>query len=279
MNTIDPPEELFHYTTQDGLLGILKDDSLWVSSVIHLNDSSEYLLALELAKQELNDRKNKTDGEEEKIDCLLNNIKTIQNSSVMVASFTKKRDCLSQWNFYGKFNGGYSIGFNTNHLIQEANKQGYAIDKCFYEPNEQKQIIAKLINESLMEDFNIISEYVPENKPRTIVILATGGDFWKRLLYLAPIIKNKAFNEEEEWRLISCMIKSSSGLCFRTGKSFLIPYYKFSLGPKKSYLSSITIGPTPNPDLARLSIERLLTKYEVKQNVKIFNTEIPFRNW
>ena len=33
---------LYHYTTSEGLLGILRDDKLWATDIFHLNDSSEF---------------------------------------------------------------------------------------------------------------------------------------------------------------------------------------------------------------------------------------------
>lgn len=42
------PSELFHYTTADGLLGILTKQNLWATDVLYLNDASEFRYADEL---------------------------------------------------------------------------------------------------------------------------------------------------------------------------------------------------------------------------------------
>jgi hypothetical protein len=34
----DKSSLLYHYTTQTGLLGIIRDRALWASSILHLND-------------------------------------------------------------------------------------------------------------------------------------------------------------------------------------------------------------------------------------------------
>lgn len=52
----NPPKMLFHYTTQNGLLGIIKDKSLWLSDNRYLNDITEYNLAIDLVKSELKKR-------------------------------------------------------------------------------------------------------------------------------------------------------------------------------------------------------------------------------
>jgi hypothetical protein len=77
-------------------------------------------------------------------------------------------------------------------------------------------------------------------RTRTIVVLKTGGDFTENLARLAPIIKNKAFQEEKEWRLVSTRGINNERLSFRTGRSMLTPYFKFSLG------SETTALPAPN---------------------------------
>jgi hypothetical protein len=42
------PDILYHYTTQEGLLGILKEGVIRASSIQHLNDSSEFTYAVKI---------------------------------------------------------------------------------------------------------------------------------------------------------------------------------------------------------------------------------------
>ena len=46
-----PPRELFHYTNQEGLLGILGNNEIWASKIQYLNDSTELGLALAIAER------------------------------------------------------------------------------------------------------------------------------------------------------------------------------------------------------------------------------------
>jgi len=43
-------QTVFHYTSQEGLLGIVQSESLWVTSIRHLNDSTELEYAVELTR-------------------------------------------------------------------------------------------------------------------------------------------------------------------------------------------------------------------------------------
>jgi hypothetical protein len=47
---------LYHYTTQEGLLGIIKCRCLWTTNIFYLNDSTEFNYALELARGNLRER-------------------------------------------------------------------------------------------------------------------------------------------------------------------------------------------------------------------------------
>lgn len=279
LKNINLPEELFHYTSQGGLLGIFSSDSLWTTNISHLNDSQEFQLALNQTRELLLERRKSNSTEQEKIDCLLHNIETIRDMYVFVGSLSQKRDLLSQWRAYGGGVSGFSIGFNTDNLVAKAEEQGFFLVKCIYDPKEQKHFISELINESLAEDFNVIPGYISPDMPRTYHVLPIGGDFWKKLASLAPIIKHQSFEEEAEWRLISVKFLNKEAMSFRSGLSSLIPYYEFKLGDKTNYLNSVTIGPTPNPILAKKSIQMLLTKYDLTRATDLYNTEIPFRNW
>lgn len=48
-----PPEELFHYSDFNGLIGIIKNKQIWMGDIFFLNDEKEYQLGLELLKKQL----------------------------------------------------------------------------------------------------------------------------------------------------------------------------------------------------------------------------------
>lgn len=45
-----PEHLIFHYTSGDGLLGILSSDTIWATSIHHLNDGKEFSHARELVQ-------------------------------------------------------------------------------------------------------------------------------------------------------------------------------------------------------------------------------------
>src|SRR6266404_158808 len=46
-------KNLYHYTTQAGLLGIAKDKAIWMTDIRHLNDSTEFEYAMGLVQKKL----------------------------------------------------------------------------------------------------------------------------------------------------------------------------------------------------------------------------------
>src|SRR3954471_6369229 len=104
-----PPEKLYHYTSQEGLLGIVRDRAIWASKITFLNDTTELRLALELAQQAVlaasTDRNIRN--------ALLQDLDLMKSGSIniFVCSFSTHADQLSQWRGYTQLGYGYSIGF------------------------------------------------------------------------------------------------------------------------------------------------------------------------
>src|ERR1035438_1214814 len=128
------PELLYHYTTQYGLLGILKHKCIWATHIRYLNDTSEGNIVSQVIFEEFSSRYNtaplfqmlgmataKPAGAVESVDedalgqgTTMASWVTSQN--VFVSSFSENGDSLSQWRAYSERSGGYSIGFRPEYL-------------------------------------------------------------------------------------------------------------------------------------------------------------------
>jgi hypothetical protein len=277
-----PPSTLYHYTSQSGLLGIFASNSLWASKIHYLNDSSEYELALKLAATFLADlqKGERSTRQRRKIKALLSNLRMIEHMNVCVCSFTENRDQLSQWRAYTDGGSGFSIGFNTQHLETQAANHDFRLAKCNYDAAEQRGLVEQLVLSSLAKDFNTTPSAKHPTDPRTIVVKHVGGDFWRELSMLAPLLKNAAFREEAEWRLISLKGIDVRKMSFRAGKSMLIPYISIPLNEQGlPLLNSLVVGPTPHPRLAKLAAESLVSHYAPIGLSKVQLSEVPYRAW
>ncbi|MGA2879427.1 MAG: DUF2971 domain-containing protein [Bryobacteraceae bacterium] len=267
-NSVTPPATLWHYTTHPGLLGIIQGKSLWATKIHYLNDSSEFSYALGLVGKILEKRIGVEQSDRGRLEAFRNSIPNIETINVCVASFRELPDDLSQWRAYSGPAGGHAIGFNSEYLRATARAEGFFLTRCRYVEAEQRQLINHLIDWCLSEqhtdpDIALKCWYFPA-----------------RLARLAPVLKDSSFEGEREWRLIS-QPRMVTEMCFREGKSMLVPYTKFELkGDTNSYLTSITVGPSPNLSLSKASIVMFLRHHDVQEpEKKVIESKIPYRNW
>lgn len=275
---------IYHYTNQQGILGILEEKALRATNIFYLNDSSEYHHAINLAKKEIEKRINKFKAEQSKIKNhlylktepeqvqktliigrLKNIIKDISSFNdyiqIFVCSFSEKKDHLGQWRAYGNNENGYSIGFDSAKFKKELKDRGFILEPCTYKLSEKKSKISHLVD-TLIKSLNNSS--------------SAETTFLKDLFSIAPTFKRNSFYQEYEWRLISQAIHDKSiKVLFRPGKSVIIPYINCSVRNKTS-ISKIIIGPTPRKKLAEKSIRLVLQEKKLK-NIEVMHSKCTTR--
>lgn len=277
------PELLYHYTNQVGLLGILNSRSLWATRIHYLNDSQEFWQAFNVADDELNRRVQRTteSKEREKLEALRDEMESLLAVGTVVCSLSERADSLSQWRSYVGNQPGFALGFDFSDLQTLAERAGFELHRCIYDPKEQQRKIATLIDAVMATDFNTSPGYEDPERPRTIVILKRGGDYMDKLQVTAPLIKHQAFEDEREWRLVSWKLKTVTSK-YRPGPSMITPYVEFDLTKdgKVSCLREIVVGPTPHKELAERAVRELahgMTHLEPKPRIVLSNA--PFRYW
>lgn len=274
----DPlPTELFHYTNQDGLLGILKSQSFWTTKITCLNDSSEYFLAFRIAKSLLEELAKQSDQISVQVHYLLDEMGSSQINRY-VGSFSEEGDLLSQWRGYGSGKSGYALGFNSQKLYEKLVQKSFYLSKCIYDPEGQKILIGRLIFKQLETGHFPNPDQYGKIPGTRIYAVPPASNFWYELTSIAPIIKDTGFQEEREWRLVSKDAILYDKAEFRTGLTYLVPYFPLDLSPLTEILSSITIGPSPHPEISEETLRMLLSKLRYS-NVKILHSTVPFRYW
>jgi hypothetical protein len=90
------------------------------------------------------------------------------------------------------------------------------------------------------------------------------------------ILKDAAFDYEQEWRLIYSPNQDQKDICYQGTNGLLIPYMesKFS----KTSLKKIIIGPSTNQKLSKQSITMLLKKTGYHLNSEnVIESIVPYR--
>jgi hypothetical protein len=124
-----PPELLYHYTSQEGLLGIISSSSLWATNISYMNDATEFDLFLGLIRDRLFDELQNREMEalhfaesnptrslranhmKERAHILWQITNKISGSSICITCFCEHGDLLSQWRGYTGGGYGYSLTF------------------------------------------------------------------------------------------------------------------------------------------------------------------------
>lgn len=113
------PDILYHYTSLETLRRIIESDSLYASDALYLNDSKEFVHAVDAIVTRINILLNDTvlDGESK---IALAHLGTLLTKGQMipahVTSFSEKCDDLSQWRGYTPAGQGVCIGFDVPSL-------------------------------------------------------------------------------------------------------------------------------------------------------------------
>jgi hypothetical protein len=266
-----PAPSLHHYTTQSGLLGILRTDQLWASHHQYLNDRREYRHALDILNDEF-DRLTKADKSLGIPLAMMREVaKRTQTVNVCVACFSERGDALSQWRAYGGAGASVAIEFAGSYLRSVSLREGYWLGRCIYKEREQRKAIQSLV------EWVVASTRAPGSK----WTISAAHRLTRHLARFAPLIKDGSFAEEQEWRLISKPLLVTHRLYdFRAGNSMLVPYVKIPLRKRGEPLQieGVTVGPTPNGTAAKRAVQGLLAKHGLAA-ARVSSTKTPYRSW
>jgi hypothetical protein len=269
------PEILYHYTTQDGLLGILNDSKIWATDILYLNDETEFKYSIGLMKERIKKIVKPISGQKAKkfLKHLLEPPKHLNEFQIFVCSFSIDGKSLSQFRSYCPENNGFSIGFDysqLNNVTKNQNFRTYLLP-CFYE----KSMIAELANETIDGIVSFLKTEVDDDLNKAI------GEYDSEFPILASILKHESFHDEREWRLFIFKKRpvASSEIQFRKGKSMLLPYITVDLQgtTKLPPIKQIYVGPTPHQDLSTNSVKLLVQSKHLSCSVE--HSGIPYRSW
>jgi hypothetical protein len=136
---LTPPETLYHYTSQSGLLGIVETNELWATKLQYMNDDLEFRIALSMAREQLEAIKEHGNAASIAAYALQNSLAGLDDINIFSVCFCETGDLLSQWRGYSASGGGFSIGFDTNVLIDAVHSDNFILGKCIYDTDVQKK--------------------------------------------------------------------------------------------------------------------------------------------
>lgn len=259
--------DIYHYTSVDGIIGILRNKELWFTNIYFLNDNQElfytYKLIDEVTKEIKKDLK----------DAFYKKIKARQNyllsedyfdkekdvwgrQEYYVASFSTDEDNLSLWNYYTKSDTtGYNLCFKDYAFCDHSIAQG----KVCYSRIEQKQMLKDTILK-----YNTQYNSSPNREKIEII-----RDLFYNFIIYSLFFKNEKYMIENEYRIVMPVCNSSTdeeeNCYYRHKKGLIIPYIKFDLNKLKDnatqhlgkIIDKIKISPLNQGNITKYGVTRL----------------------
>jgi hypothetical protein len=313
------PEVLYHYTTQEGLLGILKDKCIWATHIRYLNDTSEGNIVSRLVFEEFVSRysadpilqslgisagapKKEADPvDQEALNQTLNQGTMIASwatsQNVFVASFSEKGNSLSQWRAYSGKSGGYSIGFRPDYLrtVGESflnirtdrfySDSSILVPCVYFSEKAEKSLrdeISNQVSAFIKEVATVAKEPVVEGTQGFKTPGAIALKHFIKYGKQAAITKDEGFREEAEWRLALILQQNSTvaDLEFRTGNSMPVPFLRVPLQLPDQVIGIWRVIVGPCPHPDEaVKSVKMLFESHGFRGVEVVPSGIPFRNW
>jgi hypothetical protein len=297
---------LFHYTTAEGLKGIVEKNELWATSAYFLNDSAEVIYGCRTLKEALEEWMANNPRPADSMTLVVArelhstfgnqflNMQVVE--PIYLACFCEDDNLLSQWRTYGQ-SGGYSLGFQVpadpftgNRVKPEPCTYTHRLVKVEYGRKEQIRRCREMLD-AVLPTFD---------KPETARALAAIGDHphvgysvISRAMvdmFMEEIVsfKNDAFAVEKEWRLVvrrRLLIKQGTDdggrtpvpVHFRASRGALIPYVKLipTAPTEKLPIHCVRTGPTLDATASTLALPLFLETNGF--SVRIRRSEISLR--
>jgi len=168
---------------------------------------------------------------------------------------------------------GYSLGFDPDGLKKLTFRgRPLLLLKVFYDPDEQKTIVQKVLAAINAHLEGLDEEVVTEDWHELLSFIAQ----WLQVVLIG--LKRPDFREESEWRLVyrTSGIAKPAELNYRASESgIMIPYCELR-GSEALPLTKVIIGPTVERDIANFSFEQMLKKYNYSSTT-VAHCDIPLR--
>lgn len=273
MRTIWPtgamPECVYHYTTAAGFNGILCDRAIRATNYSFLNDPSEIIVGKRLVEHEITAMSRCCDPSVKEFLREVSRHLTIETlAEVYVASFTALPDNLSQWRAYGStLPERFAIGFNVPALIEQASTLPNAMyAKVVYEPEEREDRVRSLLTKVT----ELFEREPPAESEWLVYALVTAA----HLVRVMPILKDKSYHREEEWRVVMWHRQGDEAPRIDTSRGILRPYMRFPFGASIPIVGVTVMAPTRREQA--LKAAALLLQARGIAGVTPNHSEIPF---
>lgn len=285
------PDEIYHYTSLQSLYSIMQNNTLWATESRFMNDAGESLyfkqfvddlLPVLIGNQSQHENAVRKFHAE-----IMRNLYEINETDkenwLYILSFSKNKDSLAMWNYYGK-NDGYCIGLNGADLIDmtpdvdddevdDKYKLYPLAADVIYDQEEQINILINDFDQVFELYLDKYSLYGDSSIP---IIVHELVYIWKTY---APFFKHPSFIAEAEYRLVYEGSLLSFYPEYRIYQGIMAPYIEVEYPDQILPITSIMIGPMIKHDQALIGLRGWISqlKNEEFDLDNITKSTIPLR--
>jgi hypothetical protein len=273
------PSVLYHYTSQQGFVGIAATRSIWATDIRYMNDGAELRQAIDVTREYIEYRLRDSTSTVYSEVCakIISYLDTAWESEIFAISLTAEGDFLSQWRAYSGSGEGYSIGFETAGLQALVEPLRDALlEPCVYAIEEQQRSVEGALHH--------IFDFLPQAGTVDCgqIVARCFSSFFTAFSRYAPLFKHPSFAEEREWRIVLPGLppEGRSAIQYRFGRGTLVPYRVIPLvcSAGTTPMVNFIIGPTPFPELALRSTTQFLSQQKI-QFKAVQLSQSPYRDW
>ncbi len=246
------PDTLYHYTSLDAAIHILKHRKMWCSNVVYTNDPAEATYG-----QDVLDDVAKTDR-----DLKLQGLREVlAELDCYITSFSGDADLLPQWRAYCRNGRGVAIGVDAGVLRR---RPSLILARVIYEKRQQRQFVTDMMD--VFRQPLLAARYDKARRRRLMDALGL------YLVIVRSALKSDTYESEREYRLFDVLSSDRSvhttQLAFRASGGVVIPYFEADLTASTSESASqpfreVRVGPCLDAGL----IKRSLKTFAIHENL------------
>jgi hypothetical protein len=276
----NPPPELWHYTSAQGLIAILTTGKIFSTQISCLNDNLERRYFSDLVHDALRDvaAKNTDARLTVLFNAALSQLSNPDFSATwhFATCFSEVEDDLGQWRGYGGGECGYAIGFNTELLLKaiSAHRKDALFIPMSYDQAKHQFLVQDVIANA-QRYFLAGADNFPD-------MLRWANEFLEAFAYELDVyscmLKHPKFAGEVERRLVIPFRKEDlPSLVFSQKRTLLARHLPIDLALDTGLLpiSRLYVGPGPAQRVSQVSLGTLMEQQGYKVRVEL--SAVPYR--
>lgn len=304
----DGKSKIYHYTSPNGLFGILKGGAIRFTDCQFLNDKSEYTHIREPLEQALKDVKDELHDNDigEIINAYIEDnyeFDTLRAEKSTNSSLSLRRlrmryflfcatdlpDSLGMWNYYVKAGNyqGYNLIISVSNLLDcftpiKNPDVDVFYGKVIYQNKDKMDILKGIIKKIDIEKWEKQHAAVNE-EDYDVAQQESIGELLTYLENFRLFFKDSSFSAEREYRFVIRLpidFENTDDNVIKTGfemkNGIVIPYCELKID-RSSTFSGITLSPMLESTLAENGLKRFLSSCHYNSKLSIKQSRIPIR--